>query len=319
MNARAGILLLFCTLILAACRFDLPTTIESVPLGQIPAAKQTATGNVPATPVSATAASQPTKTATQPAPVEPTATPIPALDPQAEAIVAEAMAEMAGAGTFHYAMSRQLANDPSAPDLLLHIPVSGKYHAPDRVQGSITFSSAMETAAFDFIIIGDDLYLSEPSGGQWQQLSEHEAVAQLIRENALLPLAHLSADNLHDSVLVADVLLAGVPLYHVRSKVGKIAAEGQPSASTNSIDLWIGREDHYIHRAVLQTAAAGEEGAAGSGSSTTQVDYTGFGKPVMIVAPLAPEPSVYRPVDSYPMAVPQEESPERANLDIFAD
>ncbi len=323
MRVRAGIFLLFFALILAACRFQLPTTIDSIPFAPIPAVEQAAPAITAETAgrAAAAATSQPTTTPTRPAPAAPTATPIRPLDPEADGIVARAMAKMAEAGTFHYAMDRQLAHDPAAPDLLLHIPVSARYHAPDRLQGSISFSSAAEEAAFDFIIIGDDLYLREPPDGQWQQMRDGEAAAQMIRENALLPLTHLSADKLHDSEMIADVLLAGVAVHHVRSKMGRKAAEGDLSAGAGSVDLWIGKADHYVHRAILRTTATTELGLIDSGSSTAEVDYSGFGTPVMIVAPLIPEASGFRPIDAYPIpgAILEEDSPNQTDGSISVD
>jgi hypothetical protein len=241
------------------------------------------------------AVSEPTAT---PEPV-PTATPQAPAGPDANEILAKAMAMMGGIGTFHFAMDRQIFSENEADELLAHIPVKGKFNDPDQIEGRIILAANEKKAILDFIIIGEELYIREQNSDAWQLLDWQSQAAQTVRENAYLPVEQFSMDNLYEPVLVGEARLGGLPVYHVRGELGNMV-EGQSNTEENSIEFWIGKDNFLIYRTISELVAGSTDELAVNARSVVQVDYARFGEPVLIVAPKIDASGGYRPTGSYP-------------------
>jgi hypothetical protein len=196
-------------------------------------------------------------------------------------------------------MDRRFISQQGADELMVQIPVRGKFNAPDNIQGTIIVSSNNQSLALDFIIIGEELYLREQNSDYWQMLDWQSNAAQVVRENAYLPLQHLSIDNFHEPVLVGEALLGGLPVYHVRSEFIS-PGEGAAKPSGKSIDFWIGKEDYLIYRVLSESTHGDGEEVPLTSHSKIQVDYARFGEPVLIVAPQVDTSGGFRPTGSYP-------------------
>jgi hypothetical protein len=206
---------------------------------------------------------------------------------------------MANVGTFHFIMDRQFISHQGADELTVQIPVRGKFNAPDSLQGTILVSSNNQSVVLDFIIIGEELYLREENSDSWQALDWQSNAAQVVRENAYLPIQQISIDNFHEPVLIGEALLGGMPVYHVRSEFIS-PVEGMANPAGKSIDFWIGKEDHLIYRVLSETTHGEGEEVALNSHSKIQVDYARFGEPVLIVAPQVDTSGGFRPTGSYP-------------------
>jgi hypothetical protein len=228
-----------------------------------------------------------------------TATPQAPAGPDAAEILTKAMAMMGSIGTFHFALDRQIFSENGAEELIAHIPVNGKFNDPDQIEGTIILAAKDKKAILDFIIIGEELYLREQNSDAWQLLDWHSQAAQTVRENAFLPMEQFSMDNLHTPVLVGEARLGGLPVYHVRGELGKLA-EGQSEANENSIEFWIGKDNYLIYRVISELVATGTDEIAVHDRTVVQVDYARFGDPVLIVAPKVDTSGGYRPTGSYP-------------------
>ena len=243
----------------------------------------------------------PTVTPTPEAVLEAPATPQASLETDVNEILTKALSMMANVGTFHFVMDRDFFSEHEAEDLAMHIPVSGKFNAPDRVQGTIILSANEKSAILDFIIIGEELFLREKNSDTWQMIDWQSRAAQVVRENAYLPLEQFSPENFYEPVLVGEARLGGLPVYHIRSASGTLV-EGQSQPDTNSIDLWIGKENHLIYRIISETGMGDPADLAINGRSRVQVDYASFGEPVLIVAPQVDTSGGFRPTGSYARA-----------------
>jgi hypothetical protein len=241
----------------------------------------------------------PTPTATPEAAVMQTSTPEAPPGPDINAIITQALSVMANVGTFHFIMDRQFISQQGADELTVQIPVRGKFNAPDSIQGTIIVSSKNHSLILDFIIIGEELYLREQNSDYWQAMDWQSNAAQVVRENAYLPLQQLSIDNFHEPVLVGEAILGGLPVYHLRSEFIS-PSEGVVNPAGKSIDFWIGKEDHLIYRVLSETTHGDGEEVALNSHSKIQVDYARFGEPVLIVAPQVDTSGGFRPTGSYP-------------------
>jgi hypothetical protein len=244
-------------------------------------------------------ATMPDPTSTPEAVVVPSATPEAPAGPDADEILAKAMAMMGSIGTFQFAMDRQIFSENGADEMIAHIPVNGKFNDPDQIEGTIILSAKDKKAILNFIIIGEELYLREQNSDAWQKLDWQSQAAQTVRENAYLPLEQFSLDNLQAPVLIGEARLGGLPVYHVRGELGKLA-EDQTVPNQNTIEFWIGKDNYLIYRVISELVASSPDELAVHGRSVVQVDYARFGEPVLIVAPKVDDSGGFRPTGSYP-------------------
>jgi hypothetical protein len=230
--------------------------------------------------------------------IVPSATPEAPAGPDANEILTKAMAMMGSIGTFQFAMDRQIFSENGADEMVAHIPVNGKFNDPDQIEGTIILSAKDKKAILNFIIIGEQLYLREQKSDAWQKLDWQSQAAQTVRENAYLPLEQFSMDNLQAPVLVGEARLGGLPVYHVRGELGKLA-EDQSAPNPNTIEFWIGKDNYLIYRVISELVASNPDELAVHSRSVVQVDYARFGEPVLIVAPKVDESGGFRPTGSY--------------------
>ena len=213
------------------------------------------------------------------APLE-TAVPAQQASPQPDAtqLLAKAMSTSAAERTFHFVLDKSVAALPDAPDSAMQIAVTGQFHAPDRIEGSVVLSTSADSAAIDFIIIDSAVYVRDHEDGAWQQPDIETLIAQLILDNASLAVRQFSQGAPSNPIVVDEPLLYGLPVYHVRGVLlGESEREQRPSAGT--IDFWISKEDNRIYR------IKSDSDSPGSGKVQLQVDYAAFGTPVLIAAP----------------------------------
>lgn len=233
----------------------------------------------------------------------------PPVQPNAARLLSKALSMSAAERTFHFVMDRQVPGMDDDQEIALRISVTGQYHAPDSLEGTIVLFSSSENSTVDFIVIGDSLYLRDHPDGVWQQPDSGSLIAQTLFENAVLPLAQFSAEELSSPVLVGESLLHGLPVYHVRSLVLRDADEVEQRMGAGTKNFWISKEDHCIYRIKSEMKVAGDDLLPGGGVSTIQIDYAAYGTPVLIAKPLLVKAKDFDPPEGVLGDIGHEDSP----------
>jgi hypothetical protein len=244
-------------------------------------------------------------------PASPTAVPLASPEPDVVRLLENAMSTSAAEQTYHFVMERTVSAQASAAEPTMNISVTGQHHAPDRIKGTVVLFSAGESATFDFIIIGNALYLRNHKESTWQQQDLESLAAQIIFENALLPVVQFSRETPSNPILVGEPQLHGLEVYHLRGVVlGNSEREHRPAAGT--IDFWISKEDERIYRIKSEIEAARDDDLAGTDRSQLQIDYAAYGTPVLIAAPQLAEAGTFQPIDALISAIDRGTVPGRA-------
>ena len=151
-------------------------------------------------------------------------------------------------------------------------------------------------ASIDAVLDGTTIYLKSPilaaalpQGKTWIKLdlekvgkSKGVDFSQLLAQDPSQAFKQLQASG--KVVKVGDETIDGVETTHYRATVAaKKLAPGLPKGGAGSYNVWIGKDDGYVHR-VRSTFAAGS--AAGQRvAQTTTLNFSDFGKDVSIDVP----------------------------------
>lgn len=242
----------------------------------------------------------PTATAVPPSPTPtprpPTPTPAPA--PSAMDIMEASADAMQEISSYHFdmAMSMTVA-DPGGEVVEVPFVATGDVQAPDRMQMDTTVTAEGQTVMMSMIMIGDDIYVTDPTSGAW--ISTTQSVAAFDPGQ----FTDVEPTDIEGLALVGEETLDGTPAYHLDGEMVLPMNLGEPLGeveSTFHTAYWIAREDHRMLQATLggDITFPGETGVSMAMSMTMR--FADFDVPVTIEAPevVAPIPADERSADA---------------------
>ena len=233
-------------------------------------------------------AAEPTATAlptSTPTPL-PTATPTPTPTPaplSVQKILAAAMDTQTGVESFHFDIDATVTVTGGGLEAPVTMPITfvGDFQAPDRMKGNMTATAQGSTVEVATIVIGKDVYIKDPSTGQWTTTTG-SALPFTPQEFTDIKLSELGGLR-----LVGEEILGGLPAYHLAGtaafplsfgQIGEIQGEFQT-------DYWIDKENSYL----LQAAIDGKVPISGTVEATVAmavtIRFSDYGVAVTIEAP----------------------------------
>ncbi len=200
----------------------------------------------------------------------------------------------------------------------LSIDMSGKGEAkfPDKASMSLQVKTGGITASTDMVFAGGKIYIKDPTSGNWTQPAGAQGVSQFTNQADPLSGAAIlkTAQSIKD---LGDTTLNGSAVHHYqivpdKSKVADQASTQQAKDLVRSmlengsilLEVWIGKDDHLLHRMKNDTdatidlkkvmEASGQQLPPGfplpSGATVhtvvhATIDYRDFNAPVTVSVP----------------------------------
>jgi len=151
----------------------------------------------------------------------------------------------------------------------LSIDMSGKGEAkfPDKASMSLQVKTGGITASTDMVFAGGKIYIKDPTSGNWTQPAGAQGVSQFTNQADPLSGAAIlkTAQSIKD---LGDTTLNGSAVHHYqivpdKSKVADQASTQQAKDLVRSmlengsilLEVWIGKDDHLLHRMKNDTDA----------------------------------------------------------------
>jgi len=151
----------------------------------------------------------------------------------------------------------------------LNIDMSGKGEAkfPDKASMSIQVKTASVTVSTDMVFAGGKIYIKDPTSGNWTQPAGAQGVSQFTSQADPLSGAAIlkTAQSIKD---LGDTTLNGSAVHHYqivpdKNKVADQASTQQAKDLVRSmlengsiqLEVWIGKDDHLLHRMKNDTDA----------------------------------------------------------------
>ena len=152
----------------------------------------------------------------------------------------------------------------------LSIDMSGKGEAkfPDKASMSIQVKTGSMTVSTDMVFAGGKIYIKDPTSGNWTQPAGARGVSQFTNQADPLSGAAIlkTAQSIKD---LGDTTLNGSAVHHYqivpdKNKVADQASTPQAKDLVRSmlengstqLEVWIGKDDHLLHRMKNDTDAA---------------------------------------------------------------
>ncbi len=240
----------------------------------------------------------PTSTPTPEPTDTPEPTPTPAL-PQADELLASAMAALEGAPSYHMVMDMLATVSFSGMSLDMSMTFDGDVVDTDNLQGTYTMDLLGQITSFEMILLGEEAYMRESGSDNWVAIPSEEAAVSADSFPAF------DIQNLTDLEFVGEETLDGELVYHVRGKTADLAdimsalnlSELEDLGANVSIsgeldsEYWIGLEDGFTRKARVagDMVMGGDIEGLADNEMTMSLDmtmtYSDFGKEVVIQAP----------------------------------
>jgi hypothetical protein len=151
----------------------------------------------------------------------------------------------------------------------LSIDMSGKGEAkfPDKASMSLQVKSGSMTISTDMVFAGGKIYIKDPTSGNWTQPASAQGVSQFTNQADPLSGAAIlkTAQSIKD---LGDTTLNGSAVHHYqivpdKNKVADQASTQQAKDLVRSmlengsiqLEVWIGKDDHLLHRMKNDTDA----------------------------------------------------------------
>lgn len=198
----------------------------------------------------------------------------------AETLVQESADATGALESFHFTLDVQ--NVPGSGAGLQLTSAEGDVAVPDRARADVGGTFAGVPITTQIVAVGDEVWLKNPLSGDWQAVDVTTTpVALLDPEKGVLAVM----EGISDPVSEGTEELDGATL----QKVSGTAAAADvaplvavpPSVREVSVTLWIGEEDHLLHR----IEASGPVAAGEPENVARVVDLSRFDEPVTIEPP----------------------------------
>lgn len=151
----------------------------------------------------------------------------------------------------------------------LSIDMSGKGEAkfPDKAAMSLQVKTGSMTISTDMVFAGGKIYIKDPTSGNWTQPASAQGVSQFTNQADPLSGAAIlkTAQSIKD---LGDTTLNGSAVHHYqivpdKNKVADQASTQQAKDLVRSmlengsilLEVWIGKDDHLLHRMKNDTDA----------------------------------------------------------------
>ncbi len=151
----------------------------------------------------------------------------------------------------------------------LSIDMSGKGEAkfPDKASMSLQVKTGSMTISTDMVFAGGKIYIKDPTSGNWTQPASAQGVSQFTNQADPLSGAAIlkTAQSIKD---LGDTTLNGSGVHHYqivpdKNKVADQASTQQAKDLVRSmlengsilLEVWIGKDDHLLHRMKNDTDA----------------------------------------------------------------
>src|SRR5260370_17748426 len=203
----------------------------------------------------------------------------------------------------------------------LSIDMSGKGEAkfPDKASMSIQVKTGSMTVSTEMVFAGGKIYIKDPTSGKWTQPAGAQGVSRFTNQADPLSGAAIlkTAQSIKD---LGDTTLSGSAVHHYqivpdKNKVadqastqqGKDLVRAMLENGSIQLEVWIGKDDHLLHRMKNDTDAtidlkkvmdaSGQQLPPGfplpAGASVhtvvhATVDYHDFNAPVTVSVPAVP-------------------------------
>lgn len=198
---------------------------------------------------------------------------------------------------------------------------NGKAKFPDQAQMSMAVKTGSVTVNTEMVFTGGKMYLKDPQSGSFSEVSGANAILQFSNQTDPLSSAAIlkTAQSIKD---LGDTTLKGVAVHHYqiipdKNKVADQASTQQArdlmrsmlQSGTLTLEVWIGKDDHLLHRLKNDTdasmdlnqvmQASGQTLPAGMtippGSTVhavvhAAIDYHDFNTPVTVSVPPVSSP-----------------------------
>ena len=251
-----------------------------------------ACGSEPAATAEPTATPVATPTATP----APSPTPTPAVQitpdtPSAQTILESSFAAMERTRSFRFELEATVkASAQGGAVLEIPFAFAADYQAPDRVRGKLALNLAFFTVERETVIIGDQVYTTDPETGEWSV-----SVGSGIKLPSPRDFTTGAATALEKAVLARIEALDGDLVYVIEGAPSLdlfVLSEKEPETT-----FWIGIDDLLIRRIAANGQISLEEiagslglsGMAGTATIAVDIRFSGFGTPVEILAPAVGE------------------------------
>ena len=198
------------------------------------------------------------------------------------------------------------------------IDMSGKGDAkfPDTASMSLQVKTGGITVSTDMVLAGGKIYIRDPTSGSWTQPASAQSFSQFTNQSDPLASAAIlkTAQSVKD---LGDTTLNGSAVHHYQIVPDKNKVADQASTQeakdlvrsmlengTIQLEVWIGKDDHLLHRMKNDTdatvdlgkvmAASGQQMPPGfpmpAGATVhtvvhATIDYHDFNAPVTVTVP----------------------------------
>jgi hypothetical protein len=198
------------------------------------------------------------------------------------------------------------------------IDMSGKGDAkfPDTASMSLQVKTGGISVSTDMVLAGGKIYIKDPTSGSWTQPASAQSVSQFTNQSDPLASAAIlkTAQSVKD---LGDTTLNGSAVHHYQIVPDKNKVADQASTQeakdlvrsmlengTIQLEVWIGKDDHLLHRMKNDTdatvdlgkvmAASGQQLPPGfpipAGATVhtvvhATIDYHDFNAPVTVTVP----------------------------------
>ena len=162
-----------------------------------------------------------------------------------------------------------------------------KFTAPDRYYVTSTDIDWTGSRTRKFIIIGNKQYIydGEPPIGGYDIIEV--ASSFFLKKDAVLQYLNMFINTASDVQILAEENISGVDCYHYTGTEDKELQMGERS-SIMHIDagLWIGKDDHLIHRWQIDMQMPDGLNETETDTSCIIIEYTDINEPISIEPPI---------------------------------
>ncbi len=176
-------------------------------------------------------------------------------------------------------MDASLSVGSGALTLEIPIMVVADYAAPDRSQGVSSIDFGFFKTEVQAVVIGEDLYVTDPETGEWTKGLEGDFLPFITPEQVL---DFGDSDAIYDfrglsdngsGTVTGPEELDGVPAYRMSYSVGQ--GDEEFELGELDVDLWIAADDSLLRRIEISGEFSVEDEVGGAGSTIPLDDLSG--------------------------------------------
>jgi hypothetical protein len=185
------------------------------------------------------------------------------------------------ATTAHFVLEQQNGTVQLASGVQI-VNAEGDVLRPDRLSMSFTLRLAGFSAESKLIVVGEELFITNPLSGQWQKAPSSTGAPRVLdKDHGMSSLLR----NVTDAQRVGNETLDGTQTQHLKGRVPATSfadmAGSQPTGDAVAGDLWVGSDDFLPRQVRLE----GPIGAGDTAATVRVLKFSKFNQPVTIERP----------------------------------